>query len=194
MNQVVFLKRKIATTLAILAISLTLGISLASADEEIELYVYTDKASYEYGDRGTLYVTIWNKGGAVDLENIEVHFPWEGLYHETWDGNATLDISSSIGKGEQETHEIPFTIPSESRGTWGGSGAAQVTLHYEALGTPESLESSVWIATAIPISNENIMPTYYLTIVLAIAVIVVIIELYFVWRRLGRLSFPTPTA
>ncbi len=187
----VFLKRKIATTLIVLGIALALGIGLASADEEIELYVYTDKASYEYGDHGTLYATVWNRGGAVDLENIEVSFPWEGLYHETWDGNATLDISSSIGKGEQETYEIAFTIPSESRGTWGGTGAAQVTLNYEALGTPEEIESSVWIVTAVPISNENIMPTYYLTIVLAIAVIVVIIELYFVWRRLGR---PSPIA
>jgi uncharacterized membrane protein len=182
---VVFLKRKIATTLIVLGIALALGIGSVSA-EEIELYVYTNKASYEYGEHGTLYATVWNKGGAVDLENIEVNFPWEGLYHETWDGNATLDISSSIGKGEQETYEIAFTIPSESRGTWGGTGAAQVTLNYE--------ESSVWIVIAVPVSNENIMPTYYLTIVLAIAVIVVIIELYFVWRRLGRPSLTATTA
>ncbi len=163
-------------------------VGLASADE-IELYVRTDKAYYGYGEEGTLYVTVWNKGGAVDLKNIKVNFPWEGLYHETWDGNLTHEINAALGKEDMATYELTFQIPSESRDVWTYGETAKVTLNYEVAGSPERTQTFLPINMALPVSNENIMPIYYLTAVLTIAVIVVIIELYFVWRRLGK---PTP--
>jgi hypothetical protein len=184
-----FLKRKIAVTTIMLGISITMLIGLASAQDEIELYVYTDRSYYRHGGEGTLSVTVWNKGGAVDLKNIEVNFPWEGLYHETWAGNLTHEIDAALGKGEMATYELSFEIPSESRDVWSGGGSARVTLNYEAAGEEEKETRFVPINMAIPVHNENIMPIYYLTAVLTTAVIIVIIELYFVWKRLGK---PTP--
>ena len=180
-------------TLIMLGIALTMWISLASADEEIELYVRTDRASYGYGEEGTLFVTVWNKGGAVDLKNIKANFPWEGFYHETWDGNATLELEGSIGNGEKKTYEIPFNVPSESRDVW-TDNKADVTLNYEADLIHGDEERSVEIKVAATVYNENLTPIYYLTAVLTTAVIIAIIELYFVWKRLGRLTSTPPTA
>jgi uncharacterized membrane protein len=174
-------------TMILLGISLTMLIGLASAQNEIELYVYTDKAYYEYGEEGTLSVTVWNKGGAVDLRKIEVHFPWEGLYHETWDGNLTHEINAALGQDDMTTFELAFKIPSESRDVW-TDGKTKVTLNYEIAGEPTKKETHIQINVATPVYNENITPIYYLTGVLTTAVIIVIIELYFVWRRLGRLA------
>jgi hypothetical protein len=179
-----FLKRKIAMTIILLGISLMTWIGLASAEEEIELFVYTDKAYYGYGETGTLYVTVWNKGGAVDLNNIKVNFPWEGLYHETWDGNLTYEINEPLGKGEMTTYQLNFRIPSESRDAWTDEKTT-VTLNY---GESKKETRFIQIDIAKPVYSENVMPIYYLTGVLTTAVIVVIIELYFVWRRLGKLT------
>jgi uncharacterized membrane protein len=186
-----FLKRKIAVTTIILGISLMMWAGLVSAQMEIELYVYTDRSFYGFGDEGTLSVTVWNKGGAVDLKNIEVNFPWEGLYHESWAGNLTHEIDSALGKGEMTTYELNFEIPSESRDVWAGGGSARVTLNYEAAGEQEEETRFIQINMAIPVHTENIMPIYYLTAVLTTTVIIVIIELYFVWKRLGKLT-PAP--
>lgn len=179
------LKRKIAMTVILLGIYLMMWVGLASA-EEIELYVRTDKAYYGYGEEGTLYVTVSNEGGAVDLKNIEVNFPWEGLYHETWDGNLTHEINAALGKGEMTTYELTFKIPSESRDVWTYGETTKVTLNYEVAGEPKDKTRFIYINVATPVHNENIMPIYYLTAVLTTAVIIVIIELYLVWRRLGR--------
>lgn len=177
-------------TLILLGIFSATWIGLASAEEvEIELYVHTDKAFYRYGEEGTLYVTVWNKGGAVTLKNIEVQFPWEGPH--LWNFT-TLEIGEAIGK-EKKTYEITFGVPSESRDVW-TDNKAQVTLNYEALETSEKITRSIEIKVAMPVYSENIMPIYYLTAVLTIAVIIVIIELYFVWKRLGKLTPVSTTA
>jgi len=186
------LKRKIAVTSIMLGISIAMLIGLASAQDEIQLYVYTDRSYYRHGDEGTLSVTVWNKGGAVDLKNITVNFPWEGLYHETWVGNLTHEIDSALGKGEMATYELSFEIPSETRDVWSGGGSAKVTLNYEVAEEEKRETSFVPISMAIPVHNENIIPIYYLTAVLTTAVIIVIIELYLVWRRLGKPA-PAPT-
>lgn len=186
------MKRKIAATAVLLGISMMMWIGIASADE-VELYVRTDKAYYGYGEAGTLHVTVWNRGGAVDLKDIKVNFPWEGLYHDAWGGNLTHEINEALGKDNKATYELTFTIPSESRDVWAGTmgEAATVTLNYEMGGGPESETKFIPINVEIPVSNQNITPIYYLTAVLATAVIIVIIELYFVWRRLSRLTAAT---
>lgn len=154
-------------------------IGLTSAQVEIKLYAYTDKPYYGYGEEGTLYVEVWNKESAVDLNYIKVEFPWENgvLWNFTY-----LEIDKPIGKGENKTYEITFKVPSESRSGWTNNDAT-VTLYYSGAG-PATAKIKINVTT--PIYNENIMPIYYLTAVLTTAVIIVIIELYFVWKRLSK--------
>jgi uncharacterized membrane protein len=182
---VVFLKRKIVIVTILLGIALTMWTGSVSAQDKIELYVYTDKAYYRYGEEGTLFVTVWNKGGAVDLKSIKVNLPWEGFYHETWTGNLTYEINAALGKGAKATYKLTFEIPSESRDRW-KDGEAKVTLSYEENGEVKEETRSIRINMVTPVYNENIMPIYYLIGVLNTLAIIAIIELYFVWKRLGK--------
>lgn len=184
------MKRKIATTMILLGILFTLGIGLASAQDEVELFAYTDKAYYEYGEEGVLFVTVWNKIGAIDLISIKVNLPWKGLYHETWSGNLTKEINAALGKGEMATYKLAFKVPSESRDRW-KNNKATVILNYEIAGERTTKEIDIQINVAIPVYNENLAPIYYMTGGLATLLIIVIIELYFVWRRLGKLTAPS---
>ncbi len=184
-----FLKRKIAITIILLGISLTIWISSTSAQQPvIKLWTYTDKAYYGYGEAGTLSVTVHNNGpGDIVLKNITAMFPWYGWYHETWDGNVTESLNKALNEGEFETYTLQFNIPSESRNQWTINNAT-IILKYTFGPELKTETSTIPINIAMPVYNESIMPIYYLTGVLTAAVIVVIIELYFVWRRLGKLT------
>ena len=190
-----FLKRKIAVTTIMLGISIVMLISVTFAQPVTELWIRTDKASYGYGDDGTLLVTIKNNGpGAIEIKSIKVTFPWFGWYHETWDGNYTMEITDgAIGENGTETYNVEFKVPSESRDRWTGN-EAEIKVEYQYGTEAKTVERKIWINVMIPVYNENIMPIYYLTAVLTIAVIIAIIELYFVWKRLGRPTHAPITA
>jgi hypothetical protein len=181
-------------TVILLGIFLALWISSTSAQQPvIELWVYTDKAYYGYGETGTLSVTVHNKGpGDMVLKNITVMFPWHGWYHETWDGNVTKTVNKAVNKGEFETYTLQVNVPSEMRNRW-TKDEAEIIVKYTFGPELKTKKSTIPINIAIPVYNENITPIYYLTGVLTTAVIVVIIELYFVWRRLCKLT-ATPEA
>ncbi len=168
-------------------------ISVTFAQPVTELWIRTDKAYYGYGDDGTLFVTIKNNGpGAIEIKSIEVTFPWFGWYHETWDGNYTVEITDgAIKENGSETYTVEFKVPSESRDRWGAFDEAEVEVEYL---DAKAVKGKIWINVMTPVYNENIMPIYYLTAVLTIAVIIAIIELYFVWKRLGRPTHAPITA
>ncbi len=171
-------------------------INLTSAKAGVEFYVRTDKPYYGYGDQGTLFITVRNnEAGPIALKSVEVRFPWHGWYHEQWSGNYTIDIPSeeqTINENKTNTYSLQFTVPSESRDKW-KEDIAKIWVTYVYGDETISLDDPITIPinVALPVYNENIMPIYYLTAVLTIAVIIAIIELYFVWKRLGRLT-PAP--
>jgi len=162
-------------------------ISVTFAQPVTELWIYTDKAYYGYGDEGTLFVTIRNNGpGAIEIKSIKVKFPWYGWYHESWDGNFTKEITNgALGEKLAKTYSVQFKIPSESRDRWRGS-EAEIEVKYQYGPETETIERKILINLMAPVYNENITPIYYLTGVLTIAVIVVIVELYFILRRLRK--------
>ena len=194
------LRRKTVAITLLLGISLLILVNLASAKEEVEFYVRTDKPYYGYGDQGTLFITVRNREpGPIAVKRIEVRFPWYGWYHEQWSGNYTEDISSeeqTVNENSTKTYSLQFTVPSESRDRW-KENVAKIWITYmygdEKISTPPQNPITIPINMAVPVYNENIMPIYYMTAVLTVLVIIVIIELYLVWRRLRRLA-PVPTA
>jgi hypothetical protein len=188
------LKRKIVLTAIILTIYTLISTSVTFAQPVIQLWLHTDRASYGYGDEGTLSITIRNNGpGAIEIERITVTFPWFGWYHEAWDGNYTEAIANgAVGEDGSETYIVEFIVPSESRDRW-TDNEAEVNVRYKYGLETDSMERTISISVMAQVYNENIMPIYYLTAVLTIATLVVIIELYFVWKRLGKIAH-TPTA
>jgi len=189
------LRRKIATT-AILGIFIVMLINITSAQPSTTLWIRTDKAYYGYGDEGTLYVTIHNNGpGPIEIKSITVTFPWHGWYHETWDGNFTEKVTNgALGKRDNKTYTFRFKVPSESRDRWNKDEAEIVVEYQYGLGLSDTVNRKILINVVTPVYNETIMPIYYLTAALTIAVIIVIIELYFVWKRLRKLTLAPRTA
>jgi hypothetical protein len=181
--------KKIATITFLLGILSMLWIHPTSAQlPKIEVWAYTDRAYYRYGESGTLFITVRNKGpGDVILKNITAIFPWYGWHHETWQGNNTLrDIDKVLKKGDFQTFTLSFSVPSESRSGWTPMSEAKITVKCTFGNEILTQTSTIPINIALPVYNENIMTIYYLSGILTIAVIVVIIELYFVWKRLGK--------
>lgn len=191
-----FLKRKIAVTTFILGIFIVMSTNVTFAQQVAQLWIYTDKAYYGYGDYGKLFVTIKNNGpGAIEVKSIKVTFPWYGWYHEKWDGNYTKEITDgALAENGTKTYTVEFKVPSEARDGWTVPyDEAEVEVKYQYGPPPtKTVGKSILINVRLSVYNENIMPIYYLTAVLATAVIIVIIELYFVWRRLGK-PIPVPT-
>jgi hypothetical protein len=189
-----FLKRKIAELLIILGISLATFIPMASA-VEVKFSAYTDRAFYRFGEEGTLYVTVRNdQTGPIAVKKIDVRFPWWGWYHEEWSGNITMNIreeEQTVIENRSRTYSIKFTVPSESRDQWKKNVAEIRVTYVYGDETITSDPIDVPINIALPVYNENIIPIYYLAGILTIAVIVVIVELYLVWRRLGKLTAPS---
>jgi hypothetical protein len=191
---VVFLKRKIAlTVILLLGISFISWIGSTSAQPVIEVWAYTDRAYYEYGDTGTLFIAIRNKGeGDIILKEISVVFPWHGWYHETWDGNFTeQNINEALTEGKFYTHTLSFKVPSESRNKW-TKREADIIVKYAFGEELETVTSTIAINIATPFYNESLTAIYYLSGVLTMAVVIVTIELFFIWRRLGK--FPASTS
>lgn len=187
-----FLKKKIAMTLTLLGISIVMLGSVTFAQPTTQLWINTDKAFYGYGDKGTLSITVKNNGpGAIEVKSIEVTYPWYGWYHEKWDGNFTEEITDpderALGENGTKTYTVDFTVPSESRDDW-TSNEAEIQVKYQYGDETKTATSNIAINVMIPVYNENILSIYYLTAALTTAVIIVIIELYFVWRRLSKLT------
>jgi len=189
-----FLKGKIAEILIVLGALLVMSTPVALA-AEVRFSAYTDKAFYRFSEEGTLYVTVRNdQKGPIAVKKIQVRFPWWGWYHEEWSGNITKNISEeeqTIVENRSRTFSIKFTVPSESRDQWKKNTAEIRVTYVYGDETTTSDPIDVPINIAQPVYNENIIPIYYLTGLLTIAVIIVIVELYFVWRRLGKLTAPS---
>jgi hypothetical protein len=183
--------KKIAALTILLEILSMLWINPISAQPTIEIWAYTDRAHYRHGDTGTLYITVRNKGpGDIILKNITVEFPWYGWYHEEWQGNATITVDKALNEGAFETYSLQFNVPSESRSQWMPMEEAKIVVKYAFGAKIFDPGSTIPINIATPVYDENIAPIYYLSVILTIAVIILNIELYFVWRRLGRLAAP----
>ncbi len=189
------MKRKIVVAIFLLGVSLMISINLTSAQRKIYFYAYTDKPYYQYGDQGTLFITARNnETGPIAIQTIVASFPWgPGWYHEQWIGDYTKEIPTeeqTINANTTKTYSLQFTVPSESRDKWGGGYGASITVKVTYAYGEEKPTSTITVPinVVLPVSNETITPIYYLTAVLTIAVIIAIIELYFVWKRLGKLT------
>ncbi|MFQ6073929.1 MAG: hypothetical protein ACE5KC_01790 [Candidatus Bathyarchaeia archaeon] len=188
------MRRKIAVAAVLSVIYMFMLTSVTFAQAPAQLWINTDKAYYGYGERGTLFVTVKNNGpGAIEIRSITVKFPWHGWYHDAWDGNYTKKITDgALGENRTSTYTIEFRVPSESRDGWSVYDEAEVEVKYQYGAISDSVSKKILINAMIPVYNENIVPIYYLTAALTIAVVIVIFELYLVWRRLRKLT-PAPT-
>ncbi|MEM2995263.1 MAG: hypothetical protein QXI91_04525 [Candidatus Bathyarchaeia archaeon] len=102
------------TLLTILSPTLT----YAQPPATVNIYTWTDKTSYDLGEKGKLTIVIRNDRTDEDLilYNITIMYPWFAYTGEAWEGNDTIIVNEAIPKnGGIKTFTREFTVPSDGR-------------------------------------------------------------------------------
>lgn len=93
-------------------------LTYAQPPERVNIYAWTDKASYDPGESGKLTIVIRNDRADVDLilYNITIEYPWFAYNGERWEGNDTIIIGETLLKnGGVKTYTRSFTVPTDGR-------------------------------------------------------------------------------
>jgi hypothetical protein len=115
--------KNLAMIIAAIAVSTIFLTSLAYAQAPsttVNIYAWTDKASYNPGDKGTLKIVVRNDRTDQDLiiKNITVFYPWFVYTGDQWEGNDTITESTPpviVKKGGTYTKSVDFNIPADGR-------------------------------------------------------------------------------
>jgi hypothetical protein len=111
-------------TMAISAIFLT-SLAYAEVSQTVNIYAWTDKTSYNPGEKGRLTIVIRNDRTDEDLilNNITILYPWFAYTGEKWEGNDTITPSPpfvlSKNAGNIYKNTVEFTVPSDGRAIGG---------------------------------------------------------------------------
>ena len=116
-------KKRYLLILSAVAVLLTIfSPTLVSAQPPatVNVYAWTDKTSYDPGEKGTLKIVICNDRTDQDLilYNITIMYPWFAYTGEKWEGNDTITISPPVTiqkNGGSATYTRDFTVPSDGR-------------------------------------------------------------------------------
>jgi hypothetical protein len=113
--------------LAILSPTLT----YAQPPATVNIYAWTDKTSYDLGEKSKLTVVIRNDRTDKDLilYNITITYPWFAYTGEQWEGNDTITVNEAIPKnGGTKTYTREFTVPSDGRAITSMYGTTQISI------------------------------------------------------------------
>lgn len=154
----------------------------------VRIEAWTDKASYQPGDRGTLHITLKNeKDTAVTIYNVTVEFPWHS--HIKGGGNVTKNIDEALKAGETYDVQVEFSVPNDGRAVWGG--AAQIAVVTDASSWPYSTSASM------PVALPTTSPATNTLIILLIAIVLVctggiVAMIYWTMKSITRSQITKP--
>lgn len=119
---------KYSAMIITVAISLIFLTSLAYAEvpANVNIYAWTDKANYDSGERGVLYMVVRNdrKDENLTLENITITYPWFAYTGEKWEGNDTIKPDAALLKdGGVYVKSVEFEVPNDGRAIYGVYGS-----------------------------------------------------------------------
>ncbi len=108
--------------MVLLASIISISLVQSVAANDIEMWVRFDKAAYEPGEQGTIFITIRNTGtGPIEINNVTLTFPqWMIFTEDGWDplGNKTIPYEPAIivtSKTVESLEAITFTVPTDGR-------------------------------------------------------------------------------
>jgi hypothetical protein len=118
MNKGKYLFALMATVTILAIIAPTLTYAQAEPSPTVNIYAWTDKTSYDPGEKGTLKIVVRNDKTDEDLilYNITIEYPWFSFTGDKWEGNDTIVINEAISKnGGSKMCTRDFTVPSDGR-------------------------------------------------------------------------------
>lgn len=112
----------------------------------VGIEAWTDRASYQPGDKGTLHIALKNEeSGAVEIYNVTVIFPWYSPIKGG--GNVTKDIDEALKAGETYDVQVEFSVPNDGRaeplyGTASISVMTDSGTYYDSTNVPVALPTT----------------------------------------------------
>lgn len=191
------------TAIAISAIYLTSS-AYAQPPPTVNIYAWTDKTSYNPGEKGILKIVIRNDRTDVDLilKNITITYPWFAYTGEKWEGNATLKPDVALTKnGGLYTTNVEFNIPVDGRVTSGTYGISEISIRIAVDKSPYyypttgDYQAPIYIkSTPLYMSFEDIdriVTLFTIQVVLVIVCTVIIAATIFLSVRRPQVTWRT---
>jgi len=182
------MKCKIVLGLASVLFLLLISSALAYPNGDVIIEAWTDKASYQPGDKGTLFIAIKNEEDrAITIYNVTVEFPWYSRIKGG--GNVTKEINEALMVGETYDVEVEFSVPNDGRALWGG--IAHIKVMTDA--RPQPYSEGANIPVALPITS----PATNNLIVILIAIVLVctggiLAMIYWAMKSMTRAQITRP--
>lgn len=182
------MKYKVIFCLSSVLLLLLVSSALADPNGGVRIEAWTDKASYQPGAKGTLYITIRNEeDSAVTIYNITVEFPWYSRIKGG--GNITKIIDEALKADEVYDTEVEFSVPNDGRAT---DGVAQIDVMTDALLWPYSG------GAYIPVASPGTLPATNNLIIILIVIVLVCIGgimamIYWAMKSMTRPQIARPS-
>jgi len=151
--------------------------SLINAQAPKTITVWTDRAIYNPGESGKLFIAIYNsQNNAVTVIMVSVTFEnWRAFSNGVWEGNKTIDVNKALASGETCLIETSFTVPTDGRAVTTlveidayTKEAGVLTLPYaEEFRIPVSEASSTYMAQIVSILTIQVVLTIICTVIIA---------------------------
>lgn len=193
--------RYLAVMLTIVAVVAEMFLTIpayAQPSPTVNMYSWTDKPSYDLGEKGVLTIIMRNdrKDQNVILENITVHYPWFAYVGDKWDGNDTIVPSGGpfvLQKGAGNIYKttVGFSVPTDGR-AGGYTSTLQIAVVAAVDGTPSEYTSTPQIyVKGVPLymafqDMDKILTLFTVLVVLIIVCTVIIAATVFISNRRPR--------
>jgi hypothetical protein len=170
--------------------------AFAQPPARVNIYAWTDKTSYELGEKGKLTIVVRNDRTDVDLilYNVTIEYPWFAFTGEKWEGNATITEGLPVTltkNGGSKKFTVDFTVPTDGRALTSMYGASiEITVYVDKAPYTYSHTASIYVKS-MPIltSLENwddMMTLFTIHVILMIVCTIIIASVVFLSTRRPR--------
>lgn len=176
------MKCKIIFGLSSVLLLLLVSSAFAYPNGGVIIEAWTDKASYQPGDKGTLHITIKNEEDrAITIYNITVEFPW---YSRIKGGG-----NEALKTGETYNTDVEFSVPNDGRARWYGTAYIYVMTDTATGPYPGEANIPVALPTSSPATNNLIIILIAIVLVCTVGIIAM---MYWAMKSMARAQIARP--
>lgn len=192
------MKKKIigmSVVIAILAI-----VCAQSVIAQPTVYIWTDKAQYKPGEKGTLKISMLNQEDApIEIRNFTIVYPWFAYDAKEgkWVGNETIKLEPAAivaSQGGKYYKEVKFTIPTDGRAAQFPYDTARVYISiWTSEGIIDETADLIISSVSLPMSLTG-LETWMTSVIAAVVVctIILAIVVFLATRRARAPEFLAP--
>jgi len=195
-------KKIIGMSVLIALIAILCAQSVAAQVSDVTVNIWTDKAQYKPGEKGTLKISILNeRDEPIEIKNITIEYPWFAYDADKgeWVGNETIKLDPAeilASEGGHYYREVEFTVPADGRVTGYpfGGGSVDITIGTSEgpiQETPYLMISSVSLLMSLT-GLDTWMTSLLVAVVVCTIILAIVIFLATRGTRASEIIAPPP--